>query len=405
MRSIINYETKQQTIKPIEQTMKPIADHKCICLISMVFCILGTYMGAIAEPLLLWQKELDSRIIKTSDLGDFKATGTKGPQFPLKSVMTEKDIVVFDNKGKTKKRIPLKDYTGVALTDDGTTIAAMKGKRINIFTIDDQRLGDFEIAEPQPEIPPHQVFFELSPKGTYLVLISKISNTIYFYASEGTLLAKHQFPDTRGAEIKFSKDDKYTVIHLPNWGTGQSTGFLVCFKSKGEQSWRFDHEGCQAMFDISHDGETVILAAEDKLFALDKKGKVVYERQINAGDTVINLSDNGKYIALMEKSDRELSVIDVVKGKIVRSEDISHFNPQHNLLTSLDITSSGRFGLTSISKDWSLKNRKSTIYIYDFSSSHIWKHTFEKNRIYAQIAQHEGCLLIKSGNELMLYRL
>ncbi|MCK5188039.1 MAG: PQQ-binding-like beta-propeller repeat protein [Deltaproteobacteria bacterium] len=323
----------------------------------------------------------------------------KGGRFPLKTVMTEKSIYVLDGKGKISKKISLEDYSQVAMSDDGMTMATLKGREITISNLDEEVQSVVKIADPQPVVLPQHVFFELSPDGEYVVVMSFFTHTIYFHNRKGKLLSEHHFEDLRGAEVKFSKDSRYVAIHVPNWGEGKTNGYLLFFDEKGKKQWRFDHKGCEAKFDISSDGDAIVLAAENKLHSLNKKGKIIYEKELVPGGISIALSGDGKYVAVTRKADHRLSLLDNGNGKALWSHNISGFDSINSPFTSVDVSDDGVRVAVAISKDWTRRNKESSLYLFDKSGNILWRETFEQYRILGALWQNRNCMLIAGNKE------
>jgi len=328
----------------------------------------------------------------------------KGGRFPLKTVMTEKSIYVLDSKGGVAKKIPVKDYAKVVMSDDGSTIATLKGRKITISNLDKKIQGVVKIADPQPVVLPQHVFFELSPDGEYVVVMSFFTHTVYFHNRKGKLLSEHHFEDLRGAETKFSKDSRYVAIHVPNWGEGKTNGHLIFFDKKGKNLWRFDHKGCEAKFDISSDGNSIVLAAEDSLYSLNKRGRVIYENELVPGRIDIALSGDGEYVAVIRTRDHRLSLLDNGNGKALWSYNISGFDPINSPFTSLDVSDEGARIAVAISKDWKRKNKESFLYIFDKSGHIIWEERLQQERIIAALSSDGKGVLNKGNIEGYLYR-
>jgi len=374
-----------------------------ICVLVSVFIFLSPIL-VNAEPSLLWRMTFDSPIVKTSDLSDFVAASEKGASFPLKTVMTEKSIYLLDNMGKISKKIPLKDYAKAAMSDDGTTIATMTGREISISDLDNQIHGIVNIADPQPVVLPQHVTFELSPDGEYIVVISNFTNTIYFHNKKGKLLSKHNFEDLRGAEIRFSKNSRYVAIHVPNWGEGKTNGYLLFFNRKGKNLWRFDHKGVKAKFDISSDGNSVVLAAEDRLYSLNKKGKAIYEKELVPGDMDIALSDDGAYVAVTKTTDHSISLLDNRNGKKLWDHNVDGFDPINSPFSSLDISGNGHYISVAVSKDWTRRNKESFFYLFNKSGRVVFENTFEEPGLESGLSSDGKCALIRGNKEAYLYR-
>ena len=380
--------------------------HTCgwICVLTVIFVFVSS-IAVGAEPTLLWRKTFDSRIIKTSDLMDFEVgKDGKGGKFPLKTVMTEKSIYVLDGKGEIDRQIPLKDYAKVAMSDDGMTLATLKGREITISDLDEEVQGIVKIADPQPVVLPQHVSFELLPNGDYIVVISSFTHNVYFHSIEGKLVAKHHFDDLRGAEIKFSKDSHYVAMHVPNWGDGKMNGFLVYFNEAGENLWRLDHKGCQANFDISSDGSSIILAAEDKLCSLNKKGEVIYKKELVPGGIDIALSGNGKHMAITTRTDHSISLLENVNGEVRWNHNITGFDSINSPFTSLDVSNTAASIAVTISKNWTRNNKECSFYLFDKSGNILWQETFEQDRIVSALSQDRNCILLAGNKETYLYR-
>lgn len=374
-----------------------------VCLLTIIFLFVSS-MSAIAEPSLLWRMKFDSRIIKTSDLKDFKVKAGKKAEFPLKAVMTEKSILLLDKKGKIEKKIPLEDYAKVAMSDDGTTIATMQGREITVATMDGQIRGKVKIGDPQPVVLPQHVSFELSPNGEYIVVISYFTNTIYFHARNGNMLSKKYFNDLRGAEITFPKNSRYVAIHVPNWGKGNTRGYLLFFNNKGENLWQFDHKGTQAKFDISSNSNSIVLALEDRLYSLNKRGKIIYEKELVPGGIHIALSGDGKYLALARETDHSVSMLDNQNGHVLWFSNITGFDPINSPVTFLNVSDKGNCITVAISKDWSRRNNSSSLFMFDKSGNLLWRNTFETDKIRSILSRDGHFVWIDSNKEAFVFR-
>ena len=329
----------------------------------------------------------------------------KGGRFPLKTVMTEKSVCVLDDKGKIAKKITLKDHAKAAMSDDGMTMATLKGKEITISNLDEEIQGIVKIADPQPVVLPQHVSFELSPNGDYIVIISYFTYTIYFHNKKGKLLAQHDFDDLRGSKIKFSKDSRYVAVHVPNWGEGKTIGYLLFFNKKGKKLWEFDHKGCQARFDISSNGNFVVLTAEDKLYSLNKNGKVVYEKEVVLGDIDIALSGNGHYVAIAKTADHSVSLLDNRNSRPLWTYNISGFDPLNSPFTSLHVSGERQYVAVTISRDWTKRNKEGFLYIFNKSGNVVAQHTFKEYKIAVNLS-HQGKMgLVQGIVNCYLYKL
>ncbi len=235
-------------------------------IILLLLVLYLTSTSTIVAQSMLWQHSFDGVVLNTSRLE--RLGSSKGATFPLKAVMTDKSIYLLDSKGQTEKKISLKGYDKASLSDDGSTMALMKDNKIVVSRLNGNKIGVANIESTQPVVLPNHVDFTVSPDGRYIVLISSFTKTLYFYDQRGSLLSKSGYDDLRNAKTRFSKNGKYTAIHVPNWGEGKSSGYLLYFDRWGNMLWKFEHKGCIAKCDLSGDGNTVVLAAEDNLYTI-----------------------------------------------------------------------------------------------------------------------------------------
>jgi len=366
--------------------------------------VLFSVASSFAEPSLIWEKKFDSRIVKTSRLMDMESKSGKRPDFPLRSVLTERSLFVLDNRGDIANKISLKGYSETTLSDDGMTMAGLKGNEIIIFDLNNKMQGTVKIGDPQPVVLPQHVKFELSPDGEFVVILSSFSHTIYFHDRDAKLLSKEKVEDLKGAEIKFSDDSKFVVIHVPNWGKGKTNGYLLFFDDKGKKLWRFDHKGCQASFDISGDGKVVVLAAEGKLYSLDGKGDVVFEKEIVPGDAMVGVSPDGGYLAVAQRPDGSVLLVDNRDGHGMWSKKIEDFDPIKSIFSSLDVGGLGKCVGVVVERDLPENNFESFLCLFDENGNMTWQKSFEKNRVNIHTSLCPDFVLVKGINETFLYR-
>ena len=367
--------------------------------------VLFSVVSSFAEPSLIWEKKFDSRIVKTSRLMDMESKNGKRPDFPLRSVLTERSLFVLDNRGDIAKKISLKGYSETTLSDDGMTMAGLKGNEIILTDLNNEVQGTVKIGDPQPEILPQHVKFEIAPDGEFIVVLSSFSHTIYFHNRDGKLFSKEKVEDLRGAKVKFSDDSRFVVIHVPNWGKGKTNGYLLFFDDKGKKLWRFDHKGCQASFDISGDGNAVVLAAEGRLYSLNGKGDVVYEKEIVLGDAMVGVSPDGGYLAVAQGSDGHITLIDISEGEKRWSKKIEDFDMMRSSFSSLEVVEQGKCVGVVIEKNLPENSFESVFCLLSNDGNMTWNNSFKKNRIDIDTSLYCGLVLIKGINNAFVYRI
>jgi len=355
---------------------------------------------ASAEPELIWHETFDSRIVKTSRLQDLDRTTGKRPAFPLRAVMTRKSIYLLDERGAMASRIPLEKYDKAAMSDDGCTMAALKGRHITISSVEGHVCGVAGIADPHPEVLPEHADFELSPEGTYVVLLSYLSDTICFHDRTGRLVARHAAQNLNGTEVKFSADGRYVVIHIPNWSDGTSSGYLLCFNAAGRLLWRYDHPGCEAAFDVSQDGSVVVVAAGDKLCSLGEDGSRICEKEVSAGYTHVSLSATGGQLAATSSSDRRLDMLDSRSGRVLWSERIPEFDPRKSAVNALAISADSACVAVAVNTDCRRTAREATVYAYNGTGTQTWQNSVDSNDARVFLSPHATALMVVAGSRI-----
>ena len=389
----------------LKSKMNTIIQKHIYAVLITLLIVLFSVVSSFAEPSLIWKKKFDSRIVKTSRLMDIESKNGKRPDFPLCTVLTERSLFVLDNRGKIEKKISLKDYSETTLSDDGMTMAGLKGNEIILSDLNNEMQGMVKIGDPQPVVLPQHVKFEIAPDGEFIVVLSSFSHTIYFHNRDGKLLSKEKVADLKGAKIKFSDNGKFVVIYVPNWGKGKTSGYLLFFDDKGKKLWRFDHKGCQASFDISGDGKVVVLAAEGRLYSLDGKGDVVYEKEIVAGDAMVGVSPDGGYLAIAQRSDGSVLLVDNQDGHGMWLKKIDGFNPVKSLFGTLKVGTHGNRLCVIILEDLQIDKAKNSLFLFDVKGKQIWKHSFENITVALNGLKNFRLILITINNETQLYRL
>jgi len=365
---------------------------KVIYNITVFLLLLSISVDAsLIKPKLIWEKTFSSQIMKVCERKDIDMLKGQKAKFPLSAVITKKDVLLFNLRGKEINKISLQGYDKSSISNDGTIIAAMKGRELTVLSSHNEIINKIKIAEPQPVVLPQYITFEVSPNGQYIVIISWFSKQIYFYAVNGKLLARHQFKDLRKSRVLFSKDSSTVLIHVPNFGDGSSHGFLTCFNKTGKLLWRFDHDGCEAEFDVSEN--TFALLTSKHLYALDRRGKILFKKDL-PNHKLLSISNRSTHIASTSKN--SIYFWSYKKNNLMWQYSDSNFDQVNSLSSVLTISDNSQFIVYSSFQNWRDKPIVSNLSILDNKGNKVYQNGFDNFRI-------ENCLFYNSENYFCLY--
>lgn len=382
-----------------------------IAFVIIALCIIGRFLffdsnkdvpefGKAIKPSLLWKKTCDSRIIKTSVLKNLTMAGEKIPHFPFEAILTEKSVILLDDKGNTKKKISCKDFDKIDLSNE--YFAWMKDNKITIAKYDSSVIGTINIRDFQPIVLKEHIAFALSPNGQLIVIASYFTRTIYFFETNGKLLSQYVLEKgMTDIHFKFSKDSRSVVIVASNCGKQTADGAMLYFKNEKKQ-WMFPFKGCRASFDMSPDGKFILLAWADKIYSFNDQGKMLYEKKWIPGDVHVSLSETGR-LAVIQNQER-LSVIDNPNGLLMWEKNIQGFMPKQSMLTSLWVSEQGNHIAVAFSKHWMMTDKESLLSIIDLQGKTIWEHMFHKNNVSIKESQDTNFILCAADHDLYLYR-
>ncbi len=344
---------------------------------------------------LLWKRSFDSSIIKISRIEDFV---TRDSAFPLNHIVSKKNLIKLNINTTKEKILPLKTCDIVKVADNDCIAVGLKKNVFTVFTTDKQ-ISTFK-TDNTVVIPEHLII-DISPDGSIIVILSWFHKSVSFYTINGQLLNRYSAEDLKGAVIQFSRNSERVVIHAPNYGDGSSNGYMLCYDKKGQLLWRYDHPGCQAQYDLSSDGEYVILYANQKLYSVHK-GKMIYEKNMNSPEILARISNDGKHVALARKSDHCILYIDNHNGKTLWKQTISGFDSLNSPFTDMEIRQN--VIAIAVSKHWSRRNAESWMIVFNTKGKRIWDKKFEHNALKVFFSNRASTLGLFAEKAVYLYR-
>jgi len=353
-------------------------------------------------PVKLWHTTLDAPIVKVSW---HTISKNRKKIFPVKSILTKKSVYLLsDNASATKREIP-EHYESITISDNGSLMAGFKKNSIDLFTTDYQVLKHIQLNEAPSFLLSEHLSYSLSPDGLYIVIVSWFLKHIYIYDASGNLLAKHAISDLRGARVKFSKNGNYLLIHVPNWGTGNTHGYILYMDRKGKILWHKDHDGCQAQFDISYSGHHAVMFSEGTICAMNHQGEVIYEHKTDIDIFNIALSGNAKFLLMSQSKQPMLSCINNDNGALLWTHNLENVNSSSQFTISLDVPHNGNFYIACISKDWNNKINNNQCYIFNPEGKKIWQNSYNHSQLFVQLSDCGKFFVLIGDNQIYLYRI
>jgi len=352
---------------------------------------------------LLWSKSFNSKIIKINHLSNFIVENNRQPEFPIKTVLTEKKLIIFNNKGKINKEVSVLSNERYDISKNGMVFAKLIKNQIVILTDSFKTIGTINLNIRRPVILAEHLSFALTPDGKNIIVLSYIQNTIYFYQVDGKLLNTHKIEYLYGATVKFSGNNKYVAIHIPSWGKGKTNGYLLLLTNKGKQLQKFDHKGCQADFDLSKNAKNIVIAAKEEIVCYNRKGDVILLQKDDSGGIKIDMSDDGRYLAVTKQIDHSVELIDIISGNTLWNFQLKGFDEINSPLVSLDISEYGNYISVVVGKEWSNKNQFFNAYIINKSGTAIWQKSFNTKVNNHCFSSDEKYVLFSGVHNIYLY--
>lgn len=362
-----------------------------ICLVSLIHPAYGSQ----TIPKLIWQHTFKSPVICICERHVMDLPVNQKDRFPIQAVLTRSQGVAFNTKGKLSTVISLHDYDKCTIASDTFILAGLKENQMHVFTSNKQRTT-FQISEPQPEILPQHLYFELSPDGQYMVIVSWYSKQIYFYSINNKLFQKHQFDDLKNTRILFSKNGKQVFVHVPNHGDGNANGYLLCFNNQGDFLWKFNHEGCKARIDISNNN--LFILSGRILYILTFQGQVIQQKQL-LNHQMLSASKHASSFASLEKN--TIYLHDYKTNQLIWEHSIKPFDQYNNKISTL-LVKDRRQIICSILHDWHKIQSNSSLIMIDDNGSEIFRNQLNRidNGLFLDAQKY---LCVYGGNKVYLF--
>ncbi|KPA13329.1 conserved hypothetical protein, secreted [Candidatus Magnetomorum sp. HK-1] len=373
--------------------------------ILVLIMLLSYPISLRASIQLMWQKSFKNPIIQVSEINELTEEYQKGPSFLIKAVMTTKNINFFNAKGQIDKTLAIKNYFNQRLSNDGHTIAILEEQKILISHADNKLIAEIPLIDKQSVVLPQHFYFELSPDGQSLVLVNWFLNTICFYHNDGKLIKIQQIDDLKKSIISFSKDSKYVLINIPNWEQNKQQGYFLLFTHKGEKLWSFEHQGRDAVSDISYSGKNIVIAANKNIFLLDKSGNIKLKKSLTDPISQLRISGDGNYSVYSALSDHSISLLDHSKNEILWTKKLKTFDSINSPFTSLEISDTASHIAVAVGKHWGERNTESLFFIYDRKSNMLFKQKISDSNIRAYMGKTGKNILFHTRKKAYLYQI
>lgn len=305
----------------------------------------------IKEPALIWQRDFGVKIHRFKLHRIINAT-----DFPIMSVETEDELIIFDKKGNEiiRRQIPRLEveqegkrmtYRGyVILSDNGEYI--LEGKGVPEFsydlkytTVDGRVLWEEKNFHGLPVV---------SPDGSVVVLLDTKGSAdkkgkIKFYDTSGKLLKQH-FADLRGIEtlsydLAFSQDGSKFVLNIEQWikkkGEKRRIFPILLFDKTGNLLWRKEivvTRGKPAIIQllISPYGDKISYSSDKYIYTVDNQGRLLWRKEFH---NLFSFSPQGKFLLIGR--DNRISIVNAVSGEeiwMVNRKGYPIISPDETLL-------------------------------------------------------------------------
>jgi hypothetical protein len=364
--------------------------------IILLLTLFQSAYGVQTVPKRIWEHTFTSPVTAICKRHVADLPVNQKDRFPIQAVMTHTDVTMFNTKGTVSNIVSLQNYDKCKMASDTFIIAGLKNKQIHIFRSNNEQMSSFQIAEPQPVVLPQHLSFELSPDGQYLVIVSWFSKHIYFYSNDGQLRQKDHRDDLKNTQILFSKNGRQVFIHVPNYGDGHSSGYLLCYDHNGNLDWQFNHEGCKARLDISNNN--VFLLTGRNLYILTFQGKVLQKNQL-LNHQLIGASLHASSFASSENNTVYLQ--DYKKNGLIWQQTIMPFNRNQNRISRLFVINRHQV-ICAFIHNWHDRQSNSSLIMFDNNGAEIFREQLNRidDGLLLNMQQH---LCIYGGRYVYLY--
>ncbi len=255
--------------------------------------------------------------------------------FPVKAVLTEKEIIRYDSDGNESKDRTLKDEERIIFSIDGNCLLSYitpetfkSVEKLSVYDIDTGQ-EKFSvnpvncIRDPEDEVVLH-------PSGDGIVTISSKDKSLVFYDSGGKVLNINNFTASESIMGKYSLGGEHFVAVIQN---GKETK-LIQYSISSEKKWekQFALDGTT---DFSISLDRIILYTNSALILFDTAGEIKWQQKISAGKMLAEITNLGVVVA--RQSENRILLIDTETGKVLWKRNLDEVLDKNNI-TFVDIS-------------------------------------------------------------------
>ena len=351
-----------------------------------------TVIKASEIPTLLWHHTFSHQIMSCKGLKNFSLKKDGQLIFPLQAVMTQNNLIFMNSSGKIFSKLPTNEYDQVCLSDNGNFFGALKNGTFGIYNPKNNLQYQIEI-NAIPFVAEHYIC-QISPFGDWFCIISWFTQTISFYSNTGRLMASHKGEDLKQSRIVFSKNNEWAAIHAPNWGQGNTRGYVQLFDRDGHRQYTFYHQGCNACLDMASDGQFLAIADEKCCYVINREGQLILKTNVPRGISKPAISNDGNYLTIASNTDHSISLWDIKQKKLEWSIKLDGFDTINSSFTGIDISGKERKVVVSERQHWSRKNSNSRLSVFNFLGEQEWQKQYSNSQIYPRFSEDGRCFLV-----------
>jgi len=371
----------------------------CFLLLCLLLYADISVIQATTRPTLLWKHTFPNKIVSCSHINNFTLENNGQLRFPLNAVNTKEQIVFLSTGGTISNSLSTTSYEHVCLSGSGNSFGNLLD---GVFTIHDpQKKVQTQININAIPYSSEHFICKISPLGDWVCIISWFNQRISFYSGSGLLLASHQREDLKQSSIHFSKNNEWVAIHVPNWGQGNTSGYVELFNKNGQKQYTFYHRGCLANYDLTADGRWLAISDESQCYVLDQLGKVVF-KTILPGISKPAISDDGKILAVASKVDHQVSLWNVQQNKQKWIKRMDGFDKINSSFTGIDVSGKAHRIVATERQHWSRKNLNSRLTVWNDLGEQLWQNNYSNSQVYPNLSDDGKCLMVYGDCDVYL---